>query len=89
MKINLNDNVRVKLNDRGRFIWNRYWVLATHNDDHSMNSKITEDGYLQEQLWVVMNVFGPHLQMGFDQPMETNMDYIGMVMPEPAAQVNK
>ncbi len=67
-ELNLNSEVWFKLNPRGRSIVEKSesaYLLKIWDE------KKDDDGYTREQLWTVMNIFGPHLVMGFDQPIET------------------
>lgn len=66
--VNLNDRVRVKLNDRGRMIlYQHYQGFGIPSD-----ARPDSEGYVTMQLWVVMQIFGPTLQIGFDTPFTPN-----------------
>lgn len=84
MKININDMVKVKLTDFGKEIW-------YHQNDkinkwaETYGSKIRlepvipvvdKDGWMTEQLWVLMNVFGEHIYNGSKLCFETTIEII-------------
>jgi hypothetical protein len=77
MKFNINDSVRVKLTDHGRDIWyHRNDELNKKFNLHpplSSGYPLEVDGWFEEQLWVIMNVFGPHLYNGCKQVFEKNV----------------
>jgi len=65
MDININDIVKVRLNDAGRKILkNEPYVLARIED---------KDGWSEWQLWELMRIFGPHLSLGAAPPFEKNV----------------
>lgn len=77
MKINLNDQVKVRLNEKGRQI-----LKNTHDrlnkDSNGFLGEYKpeaedENGYTKFTLWVLMNEFGEHLTHGFDAPFDTNI----------------
>lgn len=65
---NLNDSVRFKLNDAGRKIY-ADWQAGFGGK--AGPKKEDDEGYSRWQLWEVMQVFGPHMEMGFSLPFET------------------
>jgi hypothetical protein len=70
-KFNLNNNVFVKLNDKGRAMHKAYWEpFSSGNYRAPMESY---DGWSQFQLHEVMSVFGPAMSVGMDNPMETEI----------------
>jgi repressor LexA len=73
MEINLNDKVRVKLNDLGREIHKK------ENDDHPEYQPPEEDenGWSEWQLWTLMRTFGPHMNLGVKVPFETTIELKG------------
>ena len=65
---NLNDKVRFKLKPAGEKIW---------RDAHRFPGMITEpslpeikDGWATTQLWVLMEIFGPHINAFNNPPIE-------------------
>lgn len=63
---NLNDQIRVKLNDRGRKIHRDYWEEIASKMPASSNFKIPEtqedsNGYSDWQAWIFMAIYGPHM----------------------------
>ena len=73
--INLNDEVKIKLNDKGIEILKqeheRINQLLERKDKFEV--KLDEDGYYKEQLWRIMQVFGKHIALGADVPFETDI----------------
>lgn len=79
IKVNMNDKVRVKLNDAGRAI-----DKAEH--DAIFNGKTApsrayhpsynegKDGWSEWQLWRLMELFGPHMHIGMNVPFETDIE---------------
>lgn len=81
MTFNLNDYVRVKMTDYGRQI---------HQVEHrELNATIRKhggkglpynppdedaDGWSQWQLWRLMELFGPYIHMGCDNPFQPDID---------------
>ena len=71
MKFNINNEVRVKLNDQGRKIYaDRYSAIG------SFQTKAKEDaeGWSVWQLWYLMAVFGPHISLSQTPPFETEIE---------------
>ena len=77
--LNFNDNVRVKLNDRGYQIWhqdyNKYVSYDFRRPLDSFKKEADSEGFVIFQLWEFMNIFGSHLSNGFDPPCETNIEF--------------
>jgi hypothetical protein len=73
MKANLNDQVRVKLSDKGRQILRDNH--AAMNIPFSLTIREDENGYYHTQLWCLFQDFGPHIKIGMGQPfMEIEFD---------------
>lgn len=72
MKLNINEEVLIKLTDKGRAI-HRQWhenLIPGYTYTPPVEN---EHGYSVWQLWMVMQVFGKHLSNGFDIPFETEI----------------
>lgn len=75
---NINENVRVRLKDRGHAI-----LKARHDDllrrwpqaSDYVPPKVDADGWSQFQLWSLMEIFGPHMFLGGDPPFETTIEF--------------
>ena len=76
-EININNFVRIKLNDTGRAI------LRRNHDELNKRCGVylryippaeDEDGWSEWPLWKVMQTFGPDLVMGFDVPFDMSID---------------
>jgi len=70
---NINDEIQVKLNDKGREIY-----LHAFDDDVPERVSLPEEdaeGYSKFQMWVFMQIFGPHINMGFAQPFDTTIKF--------------
>ncbi|EKU98056.1 hypothetical protein Lepto7375DRAFT_7315 [Leptolyngbya sp. PCC 7375] len=70
MSLNLNDSVWVRLTPQAKnLIVNREYLYAQESD-----------GWSKWQLWVLMNEFGPHMVMGFNNQLFENNE-ISLVNP--------
>lgn len=66
MKFNINYYVKVKLTDFGKSIYCKEYKRFPEEDS---------DGWSTFQLWVLMKIFGKHLEMGFSEhPFETEIE---------------
>ena len=65
MKVNLNDQCIFTLTEAGAKVWNAAWDLVPVNV--RPNPKQAGD-VLTSQLWVVMEIFGPHTDLGQSSP---------------------
>ena len=71
---NLNNCALVKLTPNGRKIWLDYWRPYSGGKEEQMLDDATDaEGYFREQLWAIMQVFGPHIRMGCNPPFETEI----------------
>jgi hypothetical protein len=61
--INLNDRVTVTLKEKGVDLYARY-----------CGKKLVAGEKVELQLWCAFEVFGPHIHIGFDQPIETDIE---------------
>ncbi len=79
MKVNINQDVKLKLLPRGVGAFNKYytdlgldpkpyWEMA-HRNTGSISKK-----YIQIPLWEAFNIFGPVCYMGPQPPFETNIE---------------
>ena len=71
MKINLNDNVRIRLTDLGR--------KKLKDNGRYQFLEEDADGWSEWQLWDVMSTFGPSMTLGFEIPLETTIEVSGVV----------
>lgn len=73
---NLNDWVKVKLNEQGRkLLYQNYVSLWQGRKPPYAFSlpKEDEEGWSKWQLWSLMGHFGPHVQLGMQAPFDTQM----------------
>lgn len=63
IEINLNDFIKVKLNDRGKDVY-RHSLFG-------QDPKVDENGYTEFQLWVFMNIYGAYIGMTDPPILET------------------
>lgn len=80
--MNLNDTVRVKLNDHGRqWLCSFYeqsfedWPLTNRKEVIEGSLKAyepREDGYVYLQLWVLIEIFGGTIRLGAQVPFESS-----------------
>jgi hypothetical protein len=65
--MNINDGVRFKLTEHGKRIYE-----ASSQSYHEYDDYCDEEGYYNEQLWVVMRIFGEHMYCGCKQVFVNN-----------------
>lgn len=79
---NINDYVKVKLTEKGQYIY--YHQFDDMNEviqqiDGSLISppelKYDDDGYVELQMWHLMEIFGRYLYNGCDIPFETTIKF--------------
>lgn len=83
MKININDYVKVKLNQQGKEI---YFHLYDEQRKDMVARKgyypqylqpqypsVDSEGYSSFQLWQFMQIYGSYLHIGNDLPFETDL----------------
>ena len=70
MLFNINDDVRVKLTDKGRE------VLRKEQLHDYLGLVEDEEGWSTWQFWVLMSYFAHHIGMGFENVFEMNIDII-------------
>lgn len=79
-KFNINDHVKVKLNDFGKTIY--YHQFDRFNDMcgkimiEPKYPEVDEEGFTEMQLWQLMNIYGPHLANGCNVPFEGCVIYV-------------
>jgi hypothetical protein len=76
---NVNDGVRIKLNDIGREILrqqNIEFVERSSGKFWPSMPKEDADGWSEWQLWDVMHRFGDHMRLGMVVPFETAIEII-------------
>lgn len=78
MKFNINDYVKVKLNESGLEILRKQHeelqqMFPSMNKEEFVPPKTDENGYTKFQLWVLMERFGPEIGMSFNPPFETDI----------------
>ena len=85
MRFNINDKVKIKLTDRGHRIGKENHdklinLIRETGDEKTCRAMedynpCVEDGegWSEWQMWRVMEIFGPHVSIGFDPPFETDM----------------
>lgn len=67
-KININQRVTVILQQRG------VEALAKHYEQHGMEPRLHEVGEnFTAQMWTVMEIFGPYINMALESPFETEI----------------
>jgi len=63
LTVNLNDPVWVKLTPEGEKAYDAYWGNEPKND-FCMRTHRTINGYLREELWSLIHIFGKYTYMG-------------------------
>lgn len=79
MKFNINNPVKVKLNNYGleihRLFYNSIFI-GNIQYEKDYYPKIDENGYTKFQLGEIMQIFGPHIYHGGKVPFETEIELI-------------
>lgn len=70
LRINLNDIVKFKLTETGQ----KYRDARLPSDSSLLKPK--DDGYIHEQLWFVMQFFGPMIYMGMPKVPFVGCEFI-------------
>ena len=77
-KVNLNDCIKVKLNDFGKDIYYRQYAEINEKirclggkPIESTMPKVDEEGYTKFQMWQFMNIYGEYMIMGSTPVLET------------------
>lgn len=65
--INLNENVKFKFKELGRVAWKQYYPNNVYKTD--------ENGFCMLELWRLMAIIGPHIEMGEEPPIETDIQF--------------
>jgi hypothetical protein len=77
MKIDINDSVKVKLNDFGKEIHRNNWEdFYKRTKQEYIGPKVDADGYSVLQLWCLMREYGPYLSLGSQCPFDTEIEIL-------------
>ena len=86
MRLNLNDNIKVKLTEHGKDIYyhrydrtNAFWGRELCKPSYP---KVDEDGYTTFQLWCFMELYGVHMGMTLPNVIEP----LDIVFDEPTIE---
>jgi hypothetical protein len=82
IKVNLNDQVSVKLTREGI---NRYYQFHEDLGIISDGPGIDESGWYKDQLWSIMMIFGPVIYLGGPNMFATEI----LLHPDPIAAVSE
>ena len=73
-EFNLNDYIKVKLNDKGKDIYyHQYDAWIDKTDLKREYPKIDENGYTEFQAHEFIKLYEKHMKIGFDLPFEMNI----------------
>jgi len=85
INFNLNWEVKVKVTESGYKQWldheNRFCEFSAQIEEKELKhlkEKEDGDGYVTFQLWELMEIFGHHMGIGFNNPIDTNI----ILLPE-------
>ncbi len=78
MTLNINYNIKAKLNDYGVEILKARHRQLVESSQGAYNQPFTlpstdENGYSIFQFWTFMQIFGPHLHLGSEMPFEADI----------------
>lgn len=72
--INLNDTVKVKLTDHGKDIFYHQYDELNESLGKQLISpcfpRVDEEGFTKMQLWQLMKLYGPYIDLGKENPFE-------------------
>lgn len=78
MKFNVNNKVRVRLNDYGRQLHRedhaKFWAHIGEKAPEYRPPDENADGWSEWQLWALMQDFGPHMGLGMVVPFDTEIE---------------
>lgn len=79
-EFNINDYVKVKLTEKGKYIYYHQFDAINQNIQkiggkplNPIELKYDDEGYVEFQMWHLMEIFGEHLHIGCDIPFETTI----------------
>lgn len=79
---NINDYVKVKLTEKGKYIYYHQFDNINQNIQeiggiplNPIELKYDNEGYVEFQMWRLMEIFGEHLHNGCDIPFETTIKF--------------
>ena len=73
---NINEKIRLKLNDKGREIHRQHYeAISKRLSIEYTGPEVDADGWSEMQLWEVMELFGPHIHMGCVVPFEATVEF--------------
>ena len=72
MKININDNIKVKLTEHGLKLLKEHYGQLNKMFNVKKEVKLDENGYFTQQLWSVMQIFGTYMYNGAPTIFENN-----------------
>ena len=77
---NINDYVKVRLTDKGKYIYYHQFDKINEcirkiggNLLNPIELKYDDDGYVELQMWHLMEIFGEHLYNGCEVPFDTTI----------------
>ncbi len=75
LEFNVNDYIYVKLTEKGYQIWHKSMERYSDTTLEEYKARADADGYVAFQAWCFMNMFGEHMNMGFQTVCETNIKF--------------
>ena len=95
LKINLNETVKVKLNEIGLAIYadraketNKKFEENNIKHRCPIYPKRDDEGYVEFQLWDLMNLYGKYLELTLIPPFEDNVIYFEKELLEDSKNEN-
>lgn len=76
MKFNFNDQVRVKLDARGRAIYEQYYFDLSRRLGFPVVCPVDGEGWSQFPLRRLLTIFGPHVGIGYDVPFAMDAELV-------------
>jgi hypothetical protein len=73
IKFNMNDYVKIKLNDYGKECYIKHYEKIAPMLGYQPEAKVDEDGYYKDQLHSIINIFGEYIGLGCLCPFDTEI----------------
>ena len=71
--VNINEQILVKLNERGQQILKNYYQKFNLDDEQlKFSIETNSEGFYQTELWNFCAIFGPYFNVGGDNISENN-----------------
>jgi len=79
MRINLNDQIELKVKAKGIEILRTHWSVNVPDIEKTLTTVYPKwkDGVVRMPIWEFAQIFGPHIGMGLETVVETSLELVG------------